>query len=175
MSERLTTRDLARIPLFTALILVCTRLSIPLPGGVPVTLQTFALALAGFCLGPLRGCLAVLVYLLLGAVGLPVFSGFTGGVGCFAGPTGGFLWGFPLLAAGCGLLRGRSFPLRLAVSLPGLLLCHLLGALWYARFSGLAVLPALGAVSLPFLPKDLVSLALALALSRPLARRGALK
>ena len=164
--------DLARAGLMAALIVVCTHLSIPLPGGVPLTLQTFAVALAGFLLGPVYGVLSVLAFLLLGAAGLPVFSGFAGGVGRFFGPTGGFLWGFPLLALGCGLGRKRPFLLRLLPGLGGLLLCHLLGAAWYARSAALTLPAAALGVSLPFLPKDAASLALALALAKALERRG---
>lgn len=175
MKSRLTASDLARTGLFAALIIVCTHLSIPLPSGVPLTLQTFAVALGGFLLGPVYGTLAVAVYLLLGAAGLPVFSGFTGGIGRLVGPTGGFLWGFLLLAVGCGLGRDRTLPLRLLPGVAGLLLCHLLGALWYAYTAGLTFPAAALAVSLPFLPKDLASLVLALAFARLLEKRGILK
>ena len=168
MKSRLTASDLARTGLFAALILVCTHLSIPMPSGVPLTLQTFAVALGGFLLGPVYGTLAVAVYLLLGAAGLPVFSGFTGGIGRFVGPTGGFLWGFLLLACGCGLGGRRSLPLRFLPGLAG----HLLGALWYAYTAGLTFPAAALTVSLPFLPKDVASLALALVFARLLEKRG---
>ena len=115
------------------------------------------------------------VYLLLGAAGLPVFSGFTGGLGRFVGPTGGFLWGFLLLAAGCGLGRGRSLPLRFLSGLAGLLPCHLPGTLWYAHTASLSFSAAALTVSLPFLPKDIASLVLALAFARLLEKRGILK
>ena len=164
--------DLARAGLMAALIVVCTHLSIPLPGGVPLTLQTFAVALAGFLLGPVYGVLSVLAFLLLGAAGLPVFSGFTGGLGRFFGPTGGFLWGFLLLAAGCGLGKGKRLPAALGLGLGGLVLCHLPGAAWYAHTAGLGLWPAALAVSIPFLPKDAASLALALGLAKALERRG---
>lgn len=173
MKGRFSAAALARAGLMAALIVLCTHLSIPLPGGVPLTLQTFAIALGGFLLGPVYGTLAVAAYLLLGAAGLPVFSGFTGGVGRFFGPTGGFLWGFLPLALGCGLGRDRrSFPAALGLGLAGLLLCHLPGAAWYARSASLGFLPAAMAVSLPFLPKDAASLALALVFARALERRG---
>ena len=172
MKRSVAPRDLARTGLFAALIVICTCISVPLPSGVPFTLQTFAVALGGFLLGPAYGALAVLVYLLLGAAGLPVFSGFTGGIGRFFGPSGGFLWGFPLLAAGCGLLRGRPFFLRLLPGLFGLLLCHLLGAGWYAHSAELGFPAAALAASLPFLPKDIFSLALALLFARTLEKRG---
>ena len=175
MKGRLTAADLARTGLFAALIIVCTYITVPLPAGVPLTLQTFAVALGGFLLGPVYGTLAAGVYLLLRAAGLPVFSGFTGGVARFFGPTGGFLWGFLLLAAGCGLGKGRSLILRFLPGLLGMLLCHLLGILWYARTAGLAFAAAALSASLPFLPKDIASLALALAFARLLEKRGVLR
>ena len=175
MNRRLAPTDLARAGLFAALIAVCTWITVPLPTGVPLTLQTFAVALAGFLLGPVYGILAVGAYLLLGAAGLPVFSGFAGGVGRFFGPAGGFLWGFPLLAGGCGLGREKPFFLRLLPGLGGLLLCHLPGVAWYARSAALPFLSAAMAVSVPFLPKDAASLVLALAFARLLERRGVLK
>ena len=175
MKGRFPAADLARTGLFAALIIVCTFLTVPLPSGVPLTLQTFAVTLGGFLLGPVYGTLAAGVYLLLGAAGLPVFSGFTGGIGRFAGPTGGFLLGFLLLAAGCGLGRNRSLPLRFLPGLAGLLLCHLLGAWWYARTAGPAFPAAALSVSLPFLPKDVASLVLALAFARVLEKRGVLR
>ena len=86
--------DLAQIGLFAAVLVVLSQLSIPLPGGVPVTLQTFAVALTAYVLKWKKGALSVLVFLALGAVGVPVFHNFTGGFGMLIGVTGGFLWGF---------------------------------------------------------------------------------
>ena len=77
-SKRISTYDMALIALFTALTAVCAGLTIQLPGMVPITLQTFAVFAAMAMLGGYRGTLCVLIYLLLGAIGLPVFSGFTG-------------------------------------------------------------------------------------------------
>ena len=80
-----------------ALLAVMSQISIPLPVGVPITLQTFAVALCGYLIGPALGTLAVVVYLALAAVGVPVLAGFSGGVGAFMGMTGGFLWGLSLI------------------------------------------------------------------------------
>ena len=86
-----------------AILAALSLVSIPLPSGVPVTLQTFAVALCGFLLGPAMGTAAVAVYLIMGAVGLPVLAGMVGGLGHFLGVTGGFLWGFLPMALLCGL------------------------------------------------------------------------
>lgn len=82
----------------TAVTAVMAQLAIPMPGGVPMTLQTLAVTLAGVILGQQRGTISMVVYLLIGAVGVPVFSSFTGGAGVLIGPTGGFLWSFPAMA-----------------------------------------------------------------------------
>lgn len=101
-------RDLALIVVFTALICVCAILPAIKTGGlVPITLQTFGVLLTGAVLGPRRGFLAVVLYLLVGALGLPVFSGGAAGPGVLVGPTAGYLFGFPLAAALCGFLVSR--------------------------------------------------------------------
>lgn len=91
-----------------ALLAVLSQIQLPMPSGVPVTLQTFAAALSGYVLEMKFGAVATLVYILLGAAGLPVFAGFTGGVGIIAGAAGGFIWGFPVLAALCGWADRKS-------------------------------------------------------------------
>lgn len=101
-------RDLALIVVFTALICVCAILPAIKTGGlVPITLQTFGVLLTGAVLGPRRGFLAVMLYLLVGTLGLPVFSGGAAGPGVLVGPTAGYLVGFPLAATLCGFLVAR--------------------------------------------------------------------
>ena len=107
-TRRLSTTDLALVAGFAALVVVCAVLpAINVTGIVPITLQTFGVLLAGAVLGARRGFLAVLVYLALGAAGLPVFSGGAAGLAVLAGPTAGYLIGFPLAAALCGFLVER--------------------------------------------------------------------
>ena len=103
-----TAKDLCQTGIFTALIVVCSQLSIPMPAGVPMTLQTFIIPLAGIVLGAKRGTIATCIYVLLGAVGLPVFAGFAGGLGILFGMTGGFILSFPLMALFAGLGSRRD-------------------------------------------------------------------
>ncbi len=98
-------RNLCYIALFAALIAVCTWITVP--AAVPFTMQTFAIMTAVGLLGTRRALIATVLYLALGCVGLPVFSGFRGGVGALAGPTGGYLAGFLLSALVAGLLIDR--------------------------------------------------------------------
>ncbi|WP_317695572.1 biotin transporter BioY, partial [Aeromicrobium sp. REDSEA-S32_B7] len=106
----LTTTDLALVAVFAALVAVCSVVA-ALPfgvNGVPVTLQLFGVFLAGAVLGPVRGFLAVALYLAVGAVGVPVFAGPVGGLAPFAGPTAGYLVSFPLVALVVGLAVQRA-------------------------------------------------------------------
>ncbi len=105
-SRRLGTTDLALIAAFAALTCVCAYIgAIPVGGtGVPITLQTFAIMLAGCLLGPVRGFLAAALYLLLGAIGLPVFAEHSSGLGVFTGASAGYLWSFPIAALVGGFL-----------------------------------------------------------------------
>ena len=102
----LTTTDLALVAAFAALISACAYVgAIPVGGaGVPITLQTFAVMLAGCVLGPVRGFLATALYLGLGAIGLPVFAEHSSGLGVFTGPSVGYLVAFPVAALVGGFL-----------------------------------------------------------------------
>ena len=132
---------LCYIALFTAIICAISQLpGIPMPGGVPMTLQTLIIPLAGIILGPLDGFIATLLYVLLGACGVPVFSGFSGGIGVILGATGGFIISFPLmpLMAGAGEVCGRKkgkavyFTFIYIGLVLGAVLNYLVGTLWFA-------------------------------------------
>ncbi len=141
--------------MFTAIIAVLTMISIPLPTGVPITLQTFAIALCGYTLGKKYAAISVFAYLFIGLIGIPVFSGFKGGPSVFAGYTGGFLIGFLAMAFICGIFTGKEKRfLALALGVPALLSCHLLGVLWFSHVTGSGFVKAFLTVSLPFLIKD---------------------
>lgn len=144
--------------MFTAVLVVLAQLSIPMPVGVPVTLQTFAMALCGYILGWKNGAFSVLVYLLLGGVGLPVFSGFRGGVGVLFGLTGGYLWGFLPMVILCGLgKRQKNKPFSVLLGMGGLLLCHALGGVQFSVVTQSPIWYAFWVASLPYLGKDVVS------------------
>ena len=169
-------RDMTYISLFAVIIGVCSWLSIP--ASVPFTMQTFAVFAAVGVLGGRRGTLAVLVYLLLGAVGLPVFSGFAGGPGVLLGATGGYILGFLLSALAMwameAVLGRKTWVLAISMVL-GLLICYAFGTLWfmtvYARNSGpIGLMAALSLCVFPFILPDLLKIALALALSKRLSK-----
>lgn len=158
------TAELTMIALFAAIVAVLSQISVPMPSGVPITLQTFAVALCGHYLGTKKGTAAIGVYILLGAVGVPVFTNFKGGFACLFSVTGGFIWGFLALAALCGL-PFRKKPIRIIFGLLGLSALHVCGAFQYALLMGIDFLQSFLTVSAPYLVKDVISLALAFILA----------
>ena len=164
-------RKMVQCAAFSSLICLCAWLSIPF-GEVAFTMQTFAVFLALGLLGGKWGSAAIGVYLLLGAVGLPVFSGFRGGLGVLLGPTGGFLLGF--LAAGlCYRLMERLLKKKTLAMGAGQLICYLFGSLWYCVWyapDGGALGLILMKCVIPFLLPDLAKLALAAFLTKKLQR-----
>lgn len=175
MKQKLRVIDIAYIALLAALLAICAWITIPLPM-VSFTLQTMGVFLALALLGGKRGTIAVLVYVLLGAVGVPVFSGFKGGLGALFGTTGGYIFGFVFSALLYWLIThflGEKLPVQIAAMVLGLLVCYIIGTAWfmfiYARNVGAVTLSqALGWCIIPFIIPDLCKLALALLLGRRL-------
>lgn len=146
-----------------ALLAVCAWLAVPV-GEISITLQTLGVFLTLMLLGGGKGSAVCVVYLLLGAVGLPVFSGFQGGLGILLGPTGGYLWGFLVLAL-CYWLLCRPLG-QITALLMGLLMCYLCGTLWfYVSYGGNFWLVMLKCVA-PYLIPDILKLIFARFLSR---------
>lgn len=176
-TAKLSARDMALVAMMTALMAVCSWISIPTT--VPFTLQTLGVFLACALLGGKRGSLAVLVYILLGALGLPVFAGFSGGAGALLGSTGGYILGFLLQALvmwGVEALWGRETWWKLTVSMVlGLMACYAAGTAWflvvYARTTGpVGLATVLAWCVTPFVVPDLVKMALAILLQRRIGR-----
>lgn len=171
--KRGKTRDVALVGLFSALIVICAWISIPL-GPVPVTLQTFAVFLAAALLGAKRGTLAVGVYILLGVVGLPVFSGFQGLNPLTFGYVLGFLPLGMLTAASEKLFPKTKLALPLGMA-AGLLVCYLIGTVWFwyvMHFRGTAYGfgKILGLCVVPFIIPDFIKLGLAYFLAQKLGK-----
>ena len=172
--SRLRTLDMAYIALFAVLMAVCAWITVPLPKPlVQFTLQTFAMFMALTTLGGRRGLYAMVVYLLVGAVGVPVFSGFRGGLGVLLDTTGGYIIGFAAAALVYWLLTaklGDSLPVKIAACVLGLAVCYAFGTAWflvlYARTTGpIGVTTALSWCVLPYIVPDLLKLDLAVVLS----------
>ena len=158
---RFKTYFLTQTAVFAALIAVCAWISIPV-SAVSFTLQTFAVCLAGALGGKKAGTLSVGVYILLGLAGVPVFSGFQGGISAIAGVTGGYIIGFIFLAVICGCSEffefrkfGKIYSLILGVA--GLAVCHVCGVIQFSAITGSGIVKAFVTASLPFLIKDVIS------------------
>lgn len=173
--SRFRTLDLAYIALFAVLTAICAWISTPkTPISVPFTLQTFALFATLTILGGRRGLWAVLVYLLMGLVGLPVFSGFQGGPGVLLGATGGYIIGFIGSALIYWLITaklGGSLPVAACACVLGMAVYYAFGTAWflvlYTSTKGpISLMSALTACVFPFVVPDLAKIALALLLSR---------
>lgn len=164
--------DLVYISIGAALIAVCSWISIPT--AVPFTLQTFAIFLVLLLLGGKRGTAATLIYVLLGAVGAPVFAGFTGGIGILFGSTGGYIWGFLFIGLIYMLFTRvfkESIVIQIAALVLGLAVCYGFGTVWfmhvYIRSSGeVGLLAVLGWCVFPFIVPDLIKLALAVEIAK---------
>ncbi len=167
---KISTKTIVTVGMFTAVLSVLSILTIPMPTGVPVTLQTFAVALCGYVLGAKRGTASAALYLLIGTFGVPVFAGMTGGPSWLVSYSGGFLWGFLFLAALCGLGTGRRAVFCLLPGLAGLIVCHLCGVVQFSIVASVPLPASVLAVSLPYLLKDVVSVAGAYFVSLPIRR-----
>ena len=150
--KKLSTRELCYIGIFTAIIAACAQIIIPQPGGVPFTLQVWAISLAGLILGTKNGTIAALVYILLGAVGAPIFAGFSGGFGTIMRPTGGFILSFPVVAllAGLGERKGGIVWVLLGLA-TGSIFNLAAGLLWFNWITGFGLAISFGYSVAPFI------------------------
>jgi biotin transport system substrate-specific component len=149
---KFSVRELCYIAIFTAIIAACAQIAIPQPGNVPFTLQAWAISLAGLILGPKNGTIAALVYISLGAVGAPVFAGFSGGFGVIMRPTGGFILSFPIVAllAGLGERKGGIIWVLLGLA-AGSIFNWTVGLLWFSMMTELSLAVSFGYAVAPFL------------------------
>ncbi len=184
----MSTHKIAMVGLMTSITCILGPISIAVPfSPVPISLGLFGILLTTALLGVKSGVLSYALYILLGLVGLPVFSGFTSGVGVLLGPTGGYLMGYLAVSSCSGMFyrpqsRQQSMPISTAHNKSayllqgagmacGLLICYILGSLWLARFMNISFGNALLIGALPYIPADLIKLLLALWLGRLLRGR----
>ena len=156
MNEGTKTKQYILCALFIAFSAICAQLVIPIQP-VPITLGTLAILMAGAMLGPKYGALSVFLYVLLGLVGVPVFSMGRAGVGIIAGPSGGFVMGWVLVAAVTGYLAeklGRSYVSLVIAMLAGTIVCYVTGVAWFMFLTGTGLWAALVACMFPFLIGD---------------------
>ncbi|MCR5207466.1 MAG: biotin transporter BioY [Eubacterium sp.] len=159
------TKDIAFTGIAAAIIAVCSFITIPV-GAVPVTLQTFAVCLVSGILGLKRGTLSVLIYILIGALGVPVFSGFKGGIGVLLGATGGYIIGFVFTAMITGFVsdRTKKLPALMLSMALGAAICYAFGTAWFILVYTKEQMPLGKTLALcvtPFLIPDAVKITVA--------------
>lgn len=164
-NQKIRTKQMVLIALMTAVTCVLGPLSIPLPfSPVPISLTNFAIFLAIFVLGMKSGTISFIIYLLLGAVGVPVFSSFRGGLQVLAGPTGGYLIGFIFLALIMGFALDH-FDRKLVPTIIGMIIgmvvCYAFGTVWLAKLLSLSFKEGLMMGVIPYLPGDAAKIIIA--------------
>ena len=173
------TASLTLCGLFAAIMAVCSIITVPLGfTPVPINLGTLGVFLAGGILGRKYGTISIAVYVILGAVGIPIFAGFKGGLGVLAGPTGGYIIGYILAAFVVGLIVdfflkddlgiGKQYLICVIAMVAGLFVCYLLGTIWFIVSTGTGVWASLVACVFPFLPGDALKIVAATLLVRRL-------
>ena len=170
--QKFTVRTLTLCALFVALPAVCSQIAIPM-APVPINLANFAVFLSGAVLGAKYGAFSQFAFVLLGAVGAPVFTGFTGGPGILFGPTGGYLAGYVAAALVVGLFC-KKFGCKTRALIPGMIagaaVCYLLGTAWFMALTGTGFAESLLLCVVPFLIGDALKIALAALVAPQLVR-----
>ena len=166
--SKLSVQDMCMIGMSTAMIVIMAQISIPMPLGVPMTMQTFAITLTAIVLGAKNSAIALFVYVLLGAVGVPVFANFGGGYDKLVDPTGGFLMSFPIMALLIGLgvdlhVKNRTiFMLAIILGIiAGNVVNDIAGVLWFCFVMKSSFLVGIEACVVPFIPVTIIKAVLA--------------
>jgi biotin transport system substrate-specific component len=165
--------QLAIIGIVAAVISILGPLSLPI-GVIPISLTTFAILIAVYSLGMKKGTISVLIYILLGLVGLPVFSGFSSGPAKLLGPTGGYIIGYVFMALAAGFFIDRFFDkwyLCFIGMVIGTAFCYGIGTTWLSYQANMSASAALAAGVIPFIPGDLLKIIIALIIGPQIRKR----
>ena len=162
-NSKISIQDICSIAIMTAITVVLAQISIPMPLGVPMTMQTFAVTLAGIVLGAKRGAISMIIYVLLGAIGVPVLANFSGGFQHLIGPTGGFLSSFPIMAylIGIGTKMRRQKGMFLLFLILGTAANYAIGVLMFCILMKASIWTGITACVLPFIPTAIIKAAVA--------------
>lgn len=174
---KLTTRDLVLCAFCAAVTCILAPISVPLAGEVPISLATFAVLLSGILLGGRLGALSQLIYVLLGSVGVPVFAGWTGGIGITLGMTGGYIIGYIPMAFIAGFLyfrfgRNSSGFRKYAAMFISMFIAtavlYLIGTAWFIAQTKMTLAASMAACVIPFLPGDLIKIIAVMLVAPPI-------
>ena len=175
--SKLSVQDMCMIAASTAIIAIMAQISIPMPLGVPMTMQTFAITFAAIVLGAKNSAIASLLYVLLGTIGVPVFANFTGGYDKVIGPTGGFLISFPIMALLIGLgmdLHMKSSKMSIVAMVIGIvvgtIVNYIAGIVWFCVVMDSSFKVGFEACVLPFIPTAILKAILAVVVGLPVRK-----
>lgn len=156
--SKISIQDICSIGIMTAITAVMAQISIPMPMGVPMTMQTFAVTLAGIILGAKRGAVSMVIYVLLGAIGVPVLANFSGGFQHLIGPTGGFLISFPIMAylIGIGVSFRKKKGMFVLFLILGTAANYVVGVVMFCVLMQSSVWTGITACVLPFIPTAII-------------------
>lgn len=169
--SKLSTRDITTIAIFSAIIGIVSQLSIPMPTGVPLTLQSFIIPLVGVLLGAKKGTIATCVYILIGAIGVPVFANFSSGFGAILGPTGGFIISFPILAYTAGIGYKKSKPVFFLFLSLGAIINYTVGLFFFKFVTEYDLITSFVYSVLPYIPTTIIKIVLLTLLSEKIKNR----
>ena len=167
------TKTIAVMGLMTALICVLSPIMVPMPGGIGITLGLFVILLVTYLMGTLKSLICYGIYLLIGAVGLPVFAGFMGGLARITGPTGGYIIGYTavIIFAGIfGYFGKNKIWMFIIGSTIGISICYILGSLWFMHVTATDWKQAVWLCVIPYIPFDIVKI-IAVCIVGPLIKR----
>lgn len=165
---------MTRCALCTCILCILAQIVITLPTMIPITLQTFGVYLIALSLNPKESFITCLLYVVIGAIGLPVFSGFVGGFGSLLGPAGGYIYSFPIMALVIGIIskvNKKSIPINILACLVGTVVCYSIGTIWFMYVTQNTLVAALTYCVLPFLIGDAVKIGIAVIISRKLVSK----
>lgn len=172
VSRSIQTYAMVSTALMTAVTCILAPLSVPI-GPVPISFTNLAIYLSLYLLDWKRGTLSYFLYLLIGFAGLPVFSGFTGGVAKLAGPTGGYIVGFIPMAIIAGIVIDHCQKrwIQLLGMIVGTAICYALGTAWFCMQAGYTISAALAVCVFPFIPADLIKMLIAMTIGPEIRKR----
>ncbi|GAA0704307.1 biotin transporter BioY [Paraclostridium ghonii] len=171
---KLNTKDLIICAMFASITAILAQIAIPLPfSTVPLTMQVFAVTISGVIIGAKKGFISQVIYILLGAIGMPVFAQMSGGAGIIFGYTGGFIMAFPLMALLIGYISEKynSISAIMISMILALIINYTIGTLWYSFVAGVGFMEGFMVCVVPFILIDLVKVGLATTIGLTIKKR----
>lgn len=173
MSLNPKVKNMIYCSMFACIVALLAQIKIDLPGLIPITLQTLGIYIIACSLTPKLAVIATTVYVLMGSIGLPVFTGFRGGLSTLLGPTGGYIFGFVITSLITSIIinNKNSTIRKIAAMVIGTAACYLIGTIWFIYITNNTIITALTICVIPFIPGDIIKIVIASTLSTKIKTR----